>query len=516
MSQGIGHLGAEIWPALHSQLVLAQQGELKSFIAQRRAVITQIVITALGRQCPAEGLGGVLLIPHGRECQREVQERQTGAGVIGLLLPDKTQGSERCLAHPGQYIGTVGLIGQPAVLGGTAPALTILTVGEIALQPVQRLIEHGLRHCVARLLARQQVVGGIGGEPLLLVGATIPETKTAAGQLQPLQPLQQGTLHVRLARRFLALCGFAPGGPLIGRGQQVRPGTGQGLLQTGVGVIGQRLPLDCRIPGRGAGEAEQPLQVGAIQPGQLSWRKAHLLTGSQHLVALASLGRPGGTQRQIPVAPDGKILAAGRQLQARHAARPGHGERQGQPLLFAIFKSQGAGQLAVCLEPTVEGPDKGEGLIFAAHVAQLHQCPGLIPSGAKARPANFGHQGRHHLDGALGLTHLLFVPGQRHQRQFAVEVGQVERDHRFTLLVKTHLAAPECGYLDPALQRATLFQRRPIAPIVEAGQLAILRRDHLAVVVEQILGEALAAKEDLERVEGLIIADIEHAPIHRR
>ena len=63
VSQGIGHLGTEIRPALRSQLELAQQGELKGLIAQRRAVITQIVITALGRQCPAEGLGGVLLIP---------------------------------------------------------------------------------------------------------------------------------------------------------------------------------------------------------------------------------------------------------------------------------------------------------------------------------------------------------------------------------------------------------------------------------------------------------------------
>ncbi|MNC20304.1 hypothetical protein D3C75_682490 [compost metagenome] len=129
------------------------------------------------------------------------------------------------------------------MLGGTAPALAVLAVGEIALQPVQRLIEHCLRHSVARLLARQQVVSGISGEPLLLVGATIPQTKATAWQLQPLQPLQQGALHIRLARRFLALCGFAPSGPLIRRGQQVRPGTGQGLLQTSVGVVSQRLPL---------------------------------------------------------------------------------------------------------------------------------------------------------------------------------------------------------------------------------------------------------------------------------
>ncbi|MNM92880.1 hypothetical protein D3C81_1052290 [compost metagenome] len=111
---------------------------------------------------------------------------------------------------------------------------------------------------------------------------------------------------------------------------------------------------------------------------------------------------------------------------------------------------------------------------------------------------------------------MLFVPGQRHQRQLAVEVGQIERDHRLALPVKTHLAAPQRCYFDPALQRAALFQRRPVTPIVEAGQLAILRRDHLAVVVEQILGEALAAKEDLERVEGLVVADVEHAPINRR
>ncbi|MNZ61349.1 hypothetical protein D3C78_794420 [compost metagenome] len=249
MSQGIGHLGTEGRPALRSQLVLAQQGELKGLIAQRRAVIPQVVITALGRQCPAEGLDGILFIPHGRESQREVQERQTGTSVIGLLLPDKAQGSERRLAHPGQHIGAVGLIGQPAVLGGTAPALPVLAVGKIALQPVQCLTEHGLRHRITCLLAGQQVVGGIGGEPLLLVGATIPEAKAAAWQLQPLQPLQQGTLHIRLARRFLALCGFAPGGPLIGRGQQIRPGPRQGLLQTGIGVVGQRLPLGGRIPG---------------------------------------------------------------------------------------------------------------------------------------------------------------------------------------------------------------------------------------------------------------------------
>ncbi|MNF79723.1 hypothetical protein D3C84_619460 [compost metagenome] len=386
------------------------------------------------------------------------------------------------------------------MLGGTAPALPVLTVGEIALQPVQGLIEHGLRHRITRLLARQQIVGGIGGEPLLLVGATIPEAKAAAWQLQPLQPLQQGALHICLAHRFLALCGVAPGGPLIRRGQQVRPGAGQGLLQTGIGVVGQRLPLGSRIPGRSAGEAEQPLQIGAIQPDQLSWRKAHLLAGGQHLVALASLGRPGGAQRQSPVAADGKILAAGRQLQACHAARPGHCERQGQPLLLAVFQGQRAGQLAVCLQPAIEGPGKRKGLILATHVAQLHQRPGLIASGAKARPADLRHQGRHHLDGALGLAHLPFVPGQRHQRQLTVEVGQIERDHRLAALIKTHLAAPERSDLDPALQRAALFQRRTVAPIVEAGQLAILGRDHLTVVVEQVLREALATEEDLERV----------------
>ncbi len=186
--------------------------------------------------------------------------------MIGLLLPDKTQGSERRLAHPSQHIGAVGLIGKTAVLGGTAPALAVLTVGEIALQPVQRLIEHRLRHCVTRLLARQQVVGGIGGEPLLLVGAAIPEAKAAAGQLQPLQPLQQGALHIRLARRLLVLCGFAPGGALIRRGQQVRPGTGQGLLQTGVGVVGQRLPLGCRIPGGVPERLSSPCRLARSSP----------------------------------------------------------------------------------------------------------------------------------------------------------------------------------------------------------------------------------------------------------
>ena len=198
--------------------------------------------------------------------------------MIGLLLPDKAQGSERRLAHPGQHIGTVSLIGQPVVLGSTAPALTILTVGKIALQPVQRLIEHRLRHGVARLLARQQIVGGIGGEPLLLVGATIPQAKTAAWQLQPLQPLQQGALHIRLTRRFLARCGFTPGGPLITPWSPwARHGTGSAPDRRR--VVGQRLPLGCRIPG-GVPGGWQPLRVGAIQPGgQLSWRKAHLLAG---------------------------------------------------------------------------------------------------------------------------------------------------------------------------------------------------------------------------------------------
>ena len=114
------------------------------------------------------------------------------------------------------------------------------------------------------------------------------------------------------------------------------------------------------------------------------------------------------------------------------------------------------GSSPFAFESAVEGPDKGEGLILAAHIAQLHQRP-VSSSGAKAWPANFRHQGRHYLDGALGLPDLLFVPGQRHQRQFAAEVGQLERDHRLALLVKTHLAAPQCGYLDLALQRAALF-----------------------------------------------------------
>ncbi|MNF86577.1 hypothetical protein D3C84_690180 [compost metagenome] len=47
VSQGVGHLGTEGWPAIRSQLVLAQQGELEGLIAQGRAVIPQIVVTAL-------------------------------------------------------------------------------------------------------------------------------------------------------------------------------------------------------------------------------------------------------------------------------------------------------------------------------------------------------------------------------------------------------------------------------------------------------------------------------------
>ncbi|MNZ66099.1 hypothetical protein D3C78_843110 [compost metagenome] len=128
--------------------------------------------------------------------------------MIGLLLPDEAQGGKRRLAHPCQHIGAVGLIGQPAMLGGTAPALPVLAVGQITLQPVQGLTQHGLRHGIPRLLAGQQIVGGIGGEPLLLVGASIPQTKTAARQLQPLQALQQGALQIRLAHRLAALCGL--------------------------------------------------------------------------------------------------------------------------------------------------------------------------------------------------------------------------------------------------------------------------------------------------------------------
>ncbi|MOA01777.1 hypothetical protein D3C78_1211990 [compost metagenome] len=89
VGQGVRHLGAEIRPALLGQLVLAQQGELEGLVAQGGTVIPEIILTALDRLRPAEGLGGVLLIPHGRECQREMEQRQTGAGVISLLLPDK-------------------------------------------------------------------------------------------------------------------------------------------------------------------------------------------------------------------------------------------------------------------------------------------------------------------------------------------------------------------------------------------------------------------------------------------
>ena len=203
-------------------------------------------------------------------------------------------------------------------------------------------------------------------------------------------------------------------------------------------------------------------------------------------------------------------------MQACHAARACHCEWQGQPLLLAVFQGKGAGQLAVCLEPAIEGPFKRKILILAAHITQLHQGPGLIPASTKTRPANFGYQGRHYLDGALSLSNLLLVPGQRHQRQLAVEVGQIERYHRLALLVETHLAAPERRDLDPALQCAPLLQGRGITAVVEASQLAVLGRDHLTVVVEQVLCEALATEEDLERVEWLVVADIEHAPVHRR
>ena len=202
-------------------------------------------------------------------------------------------------------------------------------------------------------------------------------------------------------------------------------------------------------------------------------------------------------------------------MQASHTARPGHCERQGQPLLLAIFQRQRLGQRAPRLQATGQGPGQRQALIFTTHVAQLHQGTGLIPSGPKTRPAYLGHQRRHDFDGTLGLTHLLLVPGQRHQRQLAVEVGQIKRDHRLATLVKTHLAAPERRHLDPALQRPSLLQGRRITAVVEASQLAILRRYHLTVVVEQVLREALAAKEDLERIEGLVVADIEHSPIHR-
>ncbi len=92
VSQGVGHFSTEGWPAIHSQLVLAQQGELEGLIPRQVSLgIPEIVVPALGHQCPAEGLGGVLLIPHGRERQREVQERQAGAGVIGLLRVLRTR-----------------------------------------------------------------------------------------------------------------------------------------------------------------------------------------------------------------------------------------------------------------------------------------------------------------------------------------------------------------------------------------------------------------------------------------
>ncbi|MNG76014.1 hypothetical protein D3C79_345320 [compost metagenome] len=205
VGQHLGQPGAQLGPALGGQPVLAQQGEFEGPVPQRRAVIPQIVIPALDAERLGQRLGGALLIPHGRQGQGEVQQRQAGAGVIRLLLPDEAQGGERCLAHPRQHEGAVGLIGQAAVLGGTAPALAILAVGEVALQATQRLIEHGLRHGLAGLLAGQQVVGGIGGEPLLLVGAAIPQTEAATRQLQPLQTLQQGPLHLGFAQRFLCL-----------------------------------------------------------------------------------------------------------------------------------------------------------------------------------------------------------------------------------------------------------------------------------------------------------------------
>ncbi|MNG76013.1 hypothetical protein D3C79_345310 [compost metagenome] len=278
----------------------------------------------------------------------------------------------------------------------------------------------------------------------------------------------------------------------------------------------QRLPLGRRIPGRGTGETQQALQIGGIQPRQLSQGKTHLLRRHQHLVALTRLRRPGGAQRQRPVAAHGKVLAAGSQLQAGHPARPGHGERQRQPALLAILEVEGLGQFAAGLQATTQGPGQRQALILTAHVAQLHQGAGLISPGAEARPAYLGHQGRHHLDGALRLADLLLVPGQRHQRQLTVEVRQIQRDARLARLIEAHLATPERGDLDPALQRPAFLEGRRIATVAEASQLAVLRRDHLTVVIEQILGEALAPEEDLERIEGLVIADVEHPPIHRR
>ena len=203
MGQGVGHLGAELGPAILGQLVLAQQSKFQRPIAQGRTVIGQIVIAARGCQRPSQNLGSSLLIPHGGKRQREVQERQTGAGMIRLLLPDEAQGGKWRLAYSRQHEGTVSLIGQPAVFGGTAPAFPILAVAEIALQTVDGLTQHDFGHGISGLFSCQQIIGRIGGEPLLLIGAAIPQTKAAAGQLQSLQPLQQGALQVRLAHRLV-------------------------------------------------------------------------------------------------------------------------------------------------------------------------------------------------------------------------------------------------------------------------------------------------------------------------
>ena len=157
-----------------------------------------------------------------------------------------------------------------------------------------------------------------------------------------------------------------------------------------------------------------------------------------------------------------------------------------------------------------------EGLRGVGEVGQVQRQPGLVAARHETRRSQLGHQrcGDH----GGGLCHAVAVvgPGLRHQAQLAVEIGNVDADFAFALLVQGHGGALQRDDGHAGGRALAAFGQRRVTAERHAGQTALPGFDQLPVNIQLVSTIGLAPKQAGVRVGCRVVGDIEYTHVHRR
>ena len=489
------------------RLGLGGEGDHRRGIAQRPAIVAIPVgiagLALQGRLGLLEGIGGPCLIAVEGERRADLGLGQRRGQLVDLIVGDIAQGREILIAHRGQDIERIspGREGVGIVL--------VAALGKIG-EPAQPVLIIDVGNVIALGLGPGQEIHGIGREPWLHRAGGAPEGEAAVVALH-LQDMVDRLLDPH-GRRQLRRC--APELGDIGDIEQ-RHGPAGGLLQAAIGVELELAQQAGHVEIRQAPEARQQLARIGQEAGEGRGIEGHALARLKPLHRALH-------HRQLgcPDEEHGAVLEL-------HAVRAGDDQMDiGLSHLIAAERHahhrMAAGiEMLLHIRRLAEGgaADGGEGeLIIPRRARDILQADGDLALVAGCQEARHGHGDHDRItdhEPRLARSHFFGIPGDGHQPEPPVVVGNIEMHRGIALGVECHDPRIEGDELD--LRRgAAAGKGVGIAALADLAALAVAPVDELAIEVADLHPQAPLAEVPALGRRGDIVGELQDALIHRR